>query len=246
LNNIELQPAYVLLDKPYGETSAFIECFTRDRGRIGVIAKGVKRPKNPKRGLLRPFVPLLISCVGRGELWTLRDVDVESRHLRLVGRQLIFGFYLNELFIRLLQRSDPHPELFFLYRETLLKFEQGDVGQRTLRLFEKSLLKGLGYELQLTLEMESGSPVEPDKFYTFDPEEGPYLIKQPDRMTYTEKMPAWGINQISVYRGKSLLALSAETLLDAEELRDAKRLMRSALANHLGPRPLESRRLLSI
>ena len=67
------QPAFVLHSYPYKETSLIVELFARDFGRIGVVAKGAKRPHSKLRGALQTFQPLSSSWSGRSELRTLID-----------------------------------------------------------------------------------------------------------------------------------------------------------------------------
>jgi DNA repair protein RecO (recombination protein O) len=261
IHRIELQPAYILHSRPYRETSLLLEVFTADYGRIGVVAKGIRRSKTKLRGLLQPFVPLLISCSGNGELCTLKDFDVAGMVVLLHGRALVSAFYLNELLMRLLHRWEEQKFLFQSYNKALneLKIKKEQI---VLRLFEKSLLKALGYELQLVKEVETGCVIDPEKFYAFDPERGPILITSPhkpqahclrlQRSSENERQRLGNLynqylgNMKTLFKGRSLLALHQEELHeeDGSVLWDAKRLMRGALAVHLGNKPLESRKLL--
>jgi len=240
MRRFECQAAYILLLRPYRETSFLCELFTADYGRISVIAKGVRRPKSRGRGLLQPFIPLVISCVGRGELLTLTDFDTLCVAPVLTGRRVISAFYLNELIFRLMYREDPNPELFFCYQQALSELEKTTEVQIVLRLFEKMLLKTLGYEVQLLKEVETGDPVRPEENYRFDPARGPILVETDNLMV--------GVKSQDVFKGKSLLALAEGSLEkyleDVAVLSDLKRLMRLALAPHLGNKPLESRKLL--
>ena len=43
---VESEPAYILHAKPYRETSQLLDVFTRDHGRIGLVANGARRPKS--------------------------------------------------------------------------------------------------------------------------------------------------------------------------------------------------------
>lgn len=247
MHRIEFQAAYILHTRPYRETSLLIEVFTLDYGRMAVIAKGIRKPKIGNRGLLQPFVPLLVSCVGRGELLVLKEFEMADRIHFIEGQRLISAFYVNELLMRLLHRWDPHPDLFQLYKETLMALEKQHTQETTdfpelheqiiLRTFEKSLLKTLGYALQLVKEFETNDPVCAEKWYLFYPERGPVLVEQVD----------WEQPKQSnlLYPGKSLLALAGDKLNpeDPSIIRDAKRIMRQALAPHLGGKPLETRRL---
>ncbi len=245
MHRIEFQSAYILHARLYQETSLLLELFTEDYGRIAVIAKGARRPNSQARGLLQSFVPLLVSCVGRGELLTLKNFDSAGVVHHLPGRQLVSAFYLNELLMRLLARWDAHTDLFQSYRETLIQLEKARddkniTEQQTLRLFEKNLLKAIGYELRLTEEAGKGHPVKPEADYLYDPEQGPILVEQGAENSRRREEGTF------IFKGSSLLALSEEQFQDPQVLLDAKRLMRRALSVHLGYKPLESRRLLRV
>lgn len=236
MRRFECQLAYVLHTRPYRETSFLSEFLTADYGRISVVAKGVRRPKSRGRGLLQPFIPLIISCIGRGPLLTLTDFDAVGVAPVLTGRRVVSAFYLNELLFRLIHHEDPNPDLFFCYKTALSELEKTTEIQIVLRLFEKSLLKILGYELQLVKEVETGLPIHLEKHYRFDPTRGPVLVEADNLII--------GVKSQDVFKGKSLLALAAGVLNDVAVLGDLKRLMRLALAPHLGSKPLESRKLL--
>ncbi len=64
----DAQAAFVLHTYPYLETSLLVEAFTRNFGRVPLVAKGAKRPKSAFRGLLRAFQPLQLSWGGKTEL----------------------------------------------------------------------------------------------------------------------------------------------------------------------------------
>ncbi|NBV89537.1 MAG: DNA repair protein RecO, partial [Betaproteobacteria bacterium] len=52
-------PGYVLHGLAWRETSLVLEVFSREEGRLGVVARGARRPRSALRGLLQPFQPLL-------------------------------------------------------------------------------------------------------------------------------------------------------------------------------------------
>ena len=43
INNVSLEPAFVLHTRPYQETSILVDFFTRSYGRLNAIAKGAKK-----------------------------------------------------------------------------------------------------------------------------------------------------------------------------------------------------------
>lgn len=196
-HDVTLEPCYVLHQRAYRDTSALVDVFSKEHGRIGLVARGVKSSKSKLRGLLQPFTPLLISWGGKGDLQTLKSIESTGLAMNLTGRWVMSGFYLNELLMRLLIRHDPHASLFNHYESTLKLLstiagiaagtaasteanndEKESVSgqhQRILRLFEKNLLHELGYGLILDHDVESGVAIEIGKNYQYYPEKGPVL-----------------------------------------------------------------------
>ena len=91
----DAQPAFVLHTYPYLETSLLVETFTRNLGRVPLVAKGAKRPKSALRGLLIAFQPLQLTWAGKSELRTLHKAEWQGGQQPLQGTALICGFYLN-------------------------------------------------------------------------------------------------------------------------------------------------------
>jgi len=222
-----LIPAYVIHRRPFSETSLILEAFTRDHGRIGLLAKGARRPKSRWSGTLEPFQLLRLSWSGRGELPSLTDVDLSPSRIRLEGRKIVAGLYLNELIMRLTARHDPHAELFEHYGLAVGELWAAEREETALRVFEKRLLDAIGYGVLTQHEADSGDVIVADKQYHYGLEFGP------------SRQSGKGC----VVSGHVLLALEAEALSSPEELRQAKRLMRFLLAPHLGEKPLYTRAL---
>ena len=101
------QPAFVLHSYPYKETSLIVDAFSRDYGRVALMAKGAKRPHSKLRGALQTFQPLQLGWSGKSEVRTLIAAEWIGGLLPLERAALLCGFYLNELLVRLLARDDP-------------------------------------------------------------------------------------------------------------------------------------------
>lgn len=221
---IALQPAYVLHRRPYRETSLLVEAFTAEHGRVGLIAKGVRRGKGRLQGVLQPFHPLLLSWSGRGELRSLTDAEGRGPVPVLSGRTIYSAFYLNELLLRLTEREDPHPALFAHYGETLAALCEDE--EWALRLFERDLLSELGYGLALETDVD-GEPIAEDALYDYQAEIG--AIRCGDVPT------------VRAISGRALLVLGGHVPPDEQSRREVKKLLRRVLRLYLGTRPLESR-----
>jgi DNA repair protein RecO (recombination protein O) len=231
---ISQQPAYVLHHHSYRETSLVLELFSRDHGRLGVLAKGARRMRLRQRFVLEPFHPLLVSWAGRGELPVLTSAELDGDPVFLSGATLYCAFYASELLLRLLHRYDPHDALFASYRSTLRALHQGAPAESVLRIFEKRLLQELGYGLVLEREMPDNTPLDPERTYEYVINRGPIAL--PDGAT------ASTVHGLSI-RGSSLLALARETLNDPVSRRETKTLLRAVLDQHLGSKPLNTRKL---
>jgi DNA repair protein RecO (recombination protein O) len=187
------------------------------------------------QGVLQPFYPLLLTWGGRGELATLSAAEVQGSVVRLSGTRLFCGYYLNELLLRLVPRHVPHPGLYQAYEAALYALaaaaEAAD-RERALRLFEKCLLQESGYGLLLEREAESERPIDPDRLYRYQLEKGP--------LPYGIQQDPSGASGLQVH-GRTLLGLATDHLYDPASLKEAKVLMRAALALYLGAKPLKSR-----
>ncbi len=230
-NRLENEPAFVLHSYPFRETSLLIEIFSRQHGRIPLVARGARRPKSAVRGLLMSFQPLLLSWFGKHEVRTLHGAEWQGGQPLLQGTALLCGFYLNELLLNLMVRDDPHEQLFDYYQHTLQQLAKGTDLAATLRCFEKHLLQELGYALLLEREAESDRPIDAAADYQYIVEHG---------AARAEAGRGDGL-QIS---GKTLLDIAADDYRDPQSARQGKQLMRMLLNHHLGGRVLHTRELI--
>lgn len=229
---VDGEPAFVLHARPYRETSQLVDMFTRHHGRLRVVARGFRRLKTGSR-VLEPFVPLIASWSGSGDLKTLVAAEPSGRPLTLRGDYLYSGFYLNELILRLLADHDPHDALFDHYLETIASMSEEGQIEPALRRFERILLDEVGYGLALDHTAEEGVELSPEEWYWFDPVSG---ISERFSPVPEKSQPNW-------FLGRELLAIEAGAYDDPQVARAAKRLMRLAIQHLLGDKPLSSRAL---
>src|SRR5438270_13139421 len=78
--------AVVLRSMRFGEADRILHLYTPDRGRVGAIAKGVRRARSRFGGRLEPFFRLNIELhEGRGELLTVTGAHTIDGHAQLRG-----------------------------------------------------------------------------------------------------------------------------------------------------------------
>lgn len=215
--------AYVLHSRAYRESSALVD-FLTPQGRLRAVLRGARGKAG---SLARPFIPLVAEFRGRSELKTVGRLEPGGIPNLLSGEALFSGLYLNELLIRLLPAEDPHPAIFQHYALTVLALAEGRAIEPLLRSFEWRLLDELGYGFALDLDSQ-GQPIAQQGLYRLHTESGLVPIGQ---------------LQPGVFHGSELLAMAAADWSVPGALAAAKRLMRQALAPHLGGRPLVSREL---
>lgn len=232
---VDGQAAYVLHVHPYSETSLVVDVFSRDHGRVPILARGARRPRSAMRGLLMSFQPLELGWFGGGEVKTLAKAEWLGGMPLLGGRCLLLGYYLNELLLKMLPREDAHALLFDAYAAALQALAKGAADAPELRRFEKTLLKELGYGLTLDIDVNSRQPVRADGRYAFIIERGPVATVGAGDTAPGEEEPS--------YAGKTLLDMAADDYSDPRTRVESRRLMRQLISHYLGGKSLQSRRV---
>lgn len=232
------QPAWVLHSYPWRETSLIVEVFAREHGRVGLVAKGARRPYSQLRGVLLAFQPLRMDWSGGGEVKTLLRAQWQGGQPLLSGRALLCAYYLNELLVRLLAREDPHPRLFDHYVAALAELARGLPEAPILRRFELVLLAELGYAVQLQHEADSGAALEADARYRYVLEHGPQRIPAHTGQAMHEGP------QEGLVSGQTLIDLGNDDFSRAQTLAEARVLLRLLINHVLGAQGLHSPRVL--
>lgn len=239
----ELDAGFVLHTYAYRETSLIVETFTRLHGRVVMVAKGAKRSHGPLRGVLNPFQGLMLSWFGKSEMKTLKSAEQEQILPQLSGAALLSAFYLNELLLKLATREDPHEDLFDAYAATMTSLAMLEEGKRsardiapTLRQFEVTLLRELGYALQFHEEADSRAPIRAECEYFYLVERGPLSAGTVARQSRFGD----GLH----LQGKTLIDMACSDYRDPQTQSQSKQLMRMMINHLLGDKILHTRQLI--
>jgi DNA repair protein RecO (recombination protein O) len=146
--------AIVLRGIRYGEADRVLHLYTRDRGRIGAIAKGVRRARSRFGGRLEPFFRLdLVLYEGRGDLLTVTAAETLAGHPRLRedGAALDVAARACDAVGRLFQDGEPHPGVYHLLANelALLDGEPARATRANALAFRLKLLLAAGFAPQL-------------------------------------------------------------------------------------------------
>jgi DNA repair protein RecO (recombination protein O) len=146
--------AVVLRTFRYGEADRILHLYTADRGRVGAIAKGVRRTKSRFGGRLEPLFRVnLVLHEGRGELCTVTQAETVAAHPALRERResLERASQACDAVLRLLDSQEPNlPAYNLLSRELeLLNAEAGAATRAHALAFRLKLLLATGFAPEL-------------------------------------------------------------------------------------------------
>ena len=146
--------AIVLRSIRYGEADRVLHLYTADRGRVGAVAKGVRRVKSRLGGRLEPLSRVrLVMHQGRGELCTISQADTVHAHagLREHRAALERGAQACEAVLRLLDSTEPNPPAYNLLCNelALLDADPGHASRAQALAFRLKLLLAAGFAPEL-------------------------------------------------------------------------------------------------
>jgi DNA repair protein RecO (recombination protein O) len=127
--------AVVLRSIRYGEADRILHLYTPHRGRVGAIAKGVRRARSRFGGRLEPFFRVRMELhEGRGELLTVTGAHTVDAHARLRGdaRALDAAARACDAVSRLFETSEPHPGVFNLLCRKLALLDERVAGRSSI------------------------------------------------------------------------------------------------------------------
>src|SRR3984885_15864383 len=158
--------AVVLRSMRFGEADRILHLYTPGRGRVGAIARGVRRSRSRFGGRLEPFFRLRIELhEGRGELLTVTGAETVDGHARLRedARALDAAARACDAVGRRFESSEPHPGVFnLLCRKLALLDEQAGrsngsvIGRAGTLAFRLKLLLAAGLPPQLAARADGG------------------------------------------------------------------------------------------
>ncbi|MCW2957856.1 MAG: recO [Solirubrobacterales bacterium] len=146
--------AIVLRSLRYGEADRILHCYTPGRGRIGAIAKGVRKTRSRFGGRLEPFFRLnLVLHEGRSDLMTVTSVETVEAYaaLRVDGAALDSAARACDAVARLFDTPEPSPPVFHLLANELALLDAGASAGRPDVVSQATHENQLAFRLKLLL-----------------------------------------------------------------------------------------------
>lgn len=137
---------------PFSETSQVVTLFTREHGRLRLLAKGATRRTKAGKGKFDGGLDLLDAGDAMFTHNPERDLSLLTewkltdghRELRRDLRAMWLGQYCGELVDRLIEEHDPHPKLYDGFERLLTRLAEPEVREAVALAFTLNLLRQMG------------------------------------------------------------------------------------------------------
>ena len=144
--------AVVLRHADWGEADRLLTLYTRERGKVRAIAKGVRKIKSRKAGHLEPFTRVTLQLARGRDLLIVTDADTIDAYQPLREDLIKTGYasYLVELLDRFTyEEESENYNIFRLLTESLSRVANEPDPWLAIRYYEVHLLHHLGFRPQL-------------------------------------------------------------------------------------------------
>jgi len=137
----------VLARRNFGEADRILVLYTKDFGKISLLAKGIRRPKSKKRGHVEVFNEVKFQAAsGRGlDLMVEAEVVEDFSEVRTSLKKISLAYYLMEVIGRITHEGEENIEVYNLLLGTLQKLKSAMMLKELRLRFITDLLIKLGY-----------------------------------------------------------------------------------------------------
>ncbi|OGM31272.1 DNA repair protein RecO [Candidatus Woesebacteria bacterium RIFCSPHIGHO2_01_FULL_44_21] len=139
--------AVVLSAKSYSEADKIITVFSKDFGKLTLMAKGVKRLKSRKRGSLEVFSNIkFFAHKGRG-MPVVTEVEIIDNFvdLRKDLKKVSVAYFFAEVVARTTRDEEEHAEIYVLLVNYLKRLEVGSSLKKLRTEFSLEIAEILGF-----------------------------------------------------------------------------------------------------
>lgn len=161
----------------YGEANKILTLYTREMGKIGVMARGAKRPKSRLSSISQLFTHGNYVFQKTSGLGILNQGEIihSFRDLRSELFLTAYGAYIVELLDKLTDQHDINPYLYELLLQTIGYIDEGLDYEILTRIFEIKMLRVAGIGINVDNCARCGA-VEGD--FSFSIKEGGLLCQR--------------------------------------------------------------------
>lgn len=143
--------AIVLKHSDYGEADRFLSLYTRQRGKLRAIAKGVRKMRSRTAGHVEPFTRVSLQLATGRNLYIVTQAEAVDSYINLREDLALVGYasYVVEILDKFTYEEEENSAVFRLVARTLARLERGDEPELAVRYYEMRLLELLGFRPEL-------------------------------------------------------------------------------------------------
>lgn len=139
--------AIVLARKNFGEADRILSVYSKNFGRLTLIAKGTRRPKSRKRGHIEVFNRVNFQAATGKSLDIMTEVEIvdDFAEIRKSLKKISLAYYLSEVIGRITHEEEPNQELYETILATLEKLKTTKSLKKLRTDFVEKILVILGF-----------------------------------------------------------------------------------------------------
>jgi DNA repair protein RecO (recombination protein O) len=163
--------AIVLRHMDWGEADRLLWLFTRETGKVRVVAKGIRKPRSRKAGHLEPFTRAEVLLAYGRDLPIITQAEAKDAYQALREDLVRMGYasYIVELLDRFTYEEGENISLYRLLSDTLSRINNDKAPAFAVRYYEVRLLDLVGFRPQLMRCVNCGGEIQPvDQFFSFE------------------------------------------------------------------------------
>lgn len=205
------------------EADRILTVFTREKGKIKVIAKGVRKTLSKLAGHLELFCLVDLRLAEGRNLDIITDAQVKKCFLNLRGnlRSTTTAYYLTEITEKMTAENQKHPEIFDLLLDVLQDVNQKQ-SQLLVSYFELNFLNESGFKPELYRCLLCHGKILPkDNYFSF--QEGGLVCKNCSNTTLNFKISDSAIKVLRLFL-KHKLSFVDKIKLDQKTVKEVSKI----------------------
>lgn len=239
--SLEKSTAIVIRQADFSESSRVVTMYTRDFGKVAVLAKGAKRLKGP----FDAAIDLLAVCdvvfirKSSSGLDILTEAKLRQRFKPRAGElgALYAGYYLAELLDSLNEEYDPHPVLFDEAVMALERLTDDSPLNVSVLRFELVILREIGQLPAFDACAYCGEPVGSAARYGYQVSQGTLICQN----CFGEEMPRClvtpGAAAVLRMLAEGSAGAAKNLAVSPAQMRELRAVVNSSIAQILGRKP---------
>jgi DNA repair protein RecO (recombination protein O) len=138
---------FVLARRKFGEADRIIDIYSKEKGKVSLIAKGVRRPGSRKRGHLEIFSKINFQAANGRGMGILTEVETldDFKEIRKSIKRVSLAYYFMEVIGKITHEGEGNSDIYFFISNNMERLKKESKLKKLRLEFIENLLKLLGY-----------------------------------------------------------------------------------------------------